>query len=171
MQVFKWERRKGWDILLKAFLTEFTSKNNVALYLKTSPFHSNSNFAEQMQQWVEDHMLESEASLDKLPAVYVIDEQMTQDTLRSLYAAVDCFVLPSRCDCSRSTSLDSIGCGWYKAQHTQQTWLHNRPWSYTGHLCKVPFHGSAMQANAILAPLDGMVSSAGSAAEPSIAVD
>ena len=111
MQVFKWERRKGWDVLLKAFLTEFTSKNNVALYLKTSPFHGGSNFAEQMQQWVEDHMLESEASLDKLPAVYVIDEHMTQDRLRSLYAAVDCFVLPSRCDCSRSTSLDSVGCG------------------------------------------------------------
>lgn len=108
MQVFKWERRKGWDILLKAFLTEFTSKNNVALYLKTCPFHSHSNFAEQMQQWVEDHMLESETSLDKLPAVYVIDEHMTQDRLRSLYAAVDCFVLPSRCDRSRSSFLDSI---------------------------------------------------------------
>ena len=37
------------------------------------------------------------AGMEKLPAVYVIDEHMTQESLRSLYAAVDCFVLPSRC--------------------------------------------------------------------------
>ena len=97
LQVFKWERRKGWDILLQAFLSEFTSKANVALYLKTSPFHSSNNFAEQMQQWVGEHIPGSTAGTDKLPAVYVIDEHMTQESLRSLYAAVDCFVLPSRC--------------------------------------------------------------------------
>ena len=44
LAVFKWELRKGWDALLKAYLTEFTHDEPVELLLKTRPFHSSSDF-------------------------------------------------------------------------------------------------------------------------------
>jgi hypothetical protein len=34
LSVFKWEFRKGWDVLLTSFLTEFTLQDNV----RVSPF-------------------------------------------------------------------------------------------------------------------------------------
>lgn len=94
VQIFKWERRKGWEFLLEAFLREFTPKDNVALYMKTSAYHSDSEFAQHMQKWAAERI--PGTTSEKLPSVYVIDEQMSQERLRSLYAAVDCFVLPSR---------------------------------------------------------------------------
>ncbi len=35
LSVFKWEKRKGWDILLEAYLTEFTKQDKTTLYLQT----------------------------------------------------------------------------------------------------------------------------------------
>ena len=50
-QVFKWEERKGWDVLLSAFLEEFSSAEPVSLTLLTHPFHGDGNFAAQMHNW------------------------------------------------------------------------------------------------------------------------
>lgn len=98
VQIFKWELRKGWDALLAAYLGCFSASDNVALYMKTSPYHSDSNFAQHMQQWALQHLQVSEhAGTQSLPTVYVIDDTMSQERLRQLYASVDCFVLPSRC--------------------------------------------------------------------------
>lgn len=37
LSVFKWERRKGWDVLLRAFIEEFDAdKDDVELVIKTS---------------------------------------------------------------------------------------------------------------------------------------
>ena len=97
VQIFKWEKRKGWDVLLSAFLTQFTSSDNVVLYMKTTSFLSDSKFGDHMQQWASDHLqLSGSVHMEDLPSVYVIDENMSQEKLRSLYASVDCFVLPSR---------------------------------------------------------------------------
>jgi hypothetical protein len=38
----QWEKRKAWDILLKAYFTEFTANDSVALYILTSLYHSDS---------------------------------------------------------------------------------------------------------------------------------
>lgn len=97
MQIFKWELRKGWDVLLAAFLSQFTAADNVALYMKTSPYHSDSNFGSHMRTWAAEHLQASDSvDMDNLPTVYVIDEHMAQDKLRRLYASAQCFVLPSR---------------------------------------------------------------------------
>lgn len=97
VQIFKWEKRKGWDVLLSAFLTQFTAEDGVVLYMKTTSFLSDSKFGDHMQQWVSEHLqISGGVIMDNLPTVYVIDENMSQEKLRSLYASVDCFVLPSR---------------------------------------------------------------------------
>ena len=53
MQIFKWEERKGHDVLLYAYLEEFSASDNVERYLKTAPFHSSSNFLQQAQAAVD----------------------------------------------------------------------------------------------------------------------
>eukprot|EP00887_Chlorella_sp_A99_P006237 scaffold3.g6237.t1 len=69
---FKWETRKGWDILLSAFLTEFSAEDPVALVLMTKaralglvacsvgaevPSYSGTDFAEKMRKWAKDQGL------------------------------------------------------------------------------------------------------------------
>jgi len=39
LSVFKWEARKGWDVLLTSYFTEFSSQDDVALYMLTAPYH------------------------------------------------------------------------------------------------------------------------------------
>ena len=51
LQVFKWEERKGWDVLLSAFLEEFSSAEAVSLTLLTHPYHGDPDFAAQMHRW------------------------------------------------------------------------------------------------------------------------
>ena len=50
-QVFKWEERKGWDVLVSAFLEEFSSAELVSLTLLTHPYHGDPDFAAQMHRW------------------------------------------------------------------------------------------------------------------------
>lgn len=40
LSVFKWEERKGWDVLLEAFFTEFSADDAVVLYILTNNYHS-----------------------------------------------------------------------------------------------------------------------------------
>mgnify|MGYP001802982107 FL=1 len=39
LSIFKWEQRKGWDVLVRAYLSEFTAGDNVSLYLLTNKYH------------------------------------------------------------------------------------------------------------------------------------
>ena len=99
LQIFKWEARKGYDVLLSAYLREFTAADNVELYLKTAPFHSSSNFVQQMHDWAAQYLSIDPSNFGRLPRVYVISSHLTQAKLRSLYKAADAFVLPSRQAC------------------------------------------------------------------------
>jgi len=39
LSVFKFEKRKAWDVLLDAYFTEFSSSDDVALYILTNSYH------------------------------------------------------------------------------------------------------------------------------------
>jgi glycosyltransferase involved in cell wall biosynthesis len=57
LSTFKWERRKGWDVLLEAYLSEFTSEDDVELYILTKPYgKSGSGFQDMMQDWARDKL-------------------------------------------------------------------------------------------------------------------
>jgi len=95
VSVFKWERRKGWDTLLEAYLAEFRAADNVALVLVTQPFHSAADFPEQMRAWARAQGVGEEEARNS-PAVYVTGERVPDDSLPGLYAASDAFVLATR---------------------------------------------------------------------------
>ena len=95
VSVFKWERRKGWDALLAAYLAEFRATEDVALVLVTQPFHSAADFPEQMRAWARAQGVGDEEAR-RSPAVYVTSERVPEESLPGLYAASDVFVLATR---------------------------------------------------------------------------
>ncbi|KAK9078703.1 hypothetical protein SSX86_002760 [Deinandra increscens subsp. villosa] len=94
LSVFKWEYRKGWDVLLQSYLKEFSSPDNVQLYLLTNPYHSDTNFGNKIVEFVEDSGLEK--PVNGWAPVYVIDSHIAQVDFPKLYKAADAFILPSR---------------------------------------------------------------------------
>lgn len=94
LSVFKWEYRKGWDVLLKAYLTEFSGMDGVALYLLTNPYHSDRDFGNKILEFVEDSDIEKPEN--GWASIYVIDNHIPQIDLPRMYKAANAFVLPSR---------------------------------------------------------------------------
>lgn len=94
LSIFKWEYRKGWDVLLKAYLNEFSRSDAVSLYLLTNAYHTDRNFGNKIVEYVEASKIEEPNK--GWPPVYVIDTHIAQVDLPRTYKAADAFVLPSR---------------------------------------------------------------------------
>lgn len=95
LSVFKWEKRKAWDILLEAYFSEFTSEDNVILYLVTSPFHHDSekSFDEIIRDFVKEKF--GNRTVASTPKI-VLMSNIPAVNMPKLYKSIDCFVLPSR---------------------------------------------------------------------------
>ena len=97
---FKWEYRKGWDVLLAAYLREFTPDENVALYLKTYLYGVPDAQARDVNAITErlHRYAEKVLKLDRraLPKVFILPEERPAHEMPGLYKAMDCFVLPTR---------------------------------------------------------------------------
>lgn len=101
LSIFKWEKRKGWDLLLKAYLTEFSDKDDVVLYLLTNPYHSDRDFTTQIQRLVDGDLKDSNLgnlaeSFHAYPPIQIIDTHIPETDLPGLYKSADAFVLPTR---------------------------------------------------------------------------
>lgn len=94
LSVFKWEKRKGWDALLAAYFAEFKPSDPVELLLKTRAFHSSDDFDALISSFVQEHGLPKTSA--GRATVRILGDDLSLEELRSLYAAADCFVLPSR---------------------------------------------------------------------------
>lgn len=94
LSIFKWEYRKGWDVLLQAYLKEFSNVDGVALYLLTNPYHSDRDFGNKIVEFVKGSDLVK--PVDGWAPIYVIDAHIPHVALPRLYNAADAFVLPSR---------------------------------------------------------------------------
>lgn len=92
LSVFKWEKRKGWDLLLQAYFEEFSSSDAVELIVKTSAFHTTSDFEEKIKKLTSG--LKSVKT--PRPRYSLLSRDLPLRELPRLYRAVDAFVLPSR---------------------------------------------------------------------------
>jgi hypothetical protein len=72
--VFKWEQRKGWDVLLKAFLQEFSGADDVVLYLLINAYHSDTNFSRKIHRFVDESSIKE--PLDGWAEIRIIDEHV-----------------------------------------------------------------------------------------------
>ncbi|WIA22210.1 hypothetical protein OEZ85_004541 [Tetradesmus obliquus] len=97
MSVFKWETRKGWDVLLDAYLHEFTAQEPVELHIMTKPFgKGKENFRDQVLQWLQRRFSVDAVQAALMPRVYVYGQHVDDATYPRLYASCDCVVLPTR---------------------------------------------------------------------------
>lgn len=79
--------RKGVDLLLQAYCEEFTRKDDVCLILKTFPNPHNK---------VEDQIHTLSMKYPSMPEIELINKDLEQRELYSLYKAVDCYIHTAR---------------------------------------------------------------------------
>jgi glycosyltransferase involved in cell wall biosynthesis len=91
LSVFELTKRKGWDVLLRAWVEAFDADDDVALIVKTygrrgvKPLEVFSEFLASIGRDVES-----------VPEIVLIEDRLTDAQMRGLYAQCDAFVLPSR---------------------------------------------------------------------------
>jgi glycosyltransferase involved in cell wall biosynthesis len=86
LSVFDWVKRKGWDVLLRAYWSEFEASDEVCLVLRISRLNP-AELAEFVSQ---------EFGGGPRATLLVLPFSVPQDLMPGLYAAADAFVLPSR---------------------------------------------------------------------------
>lgn len=93
LSVFRWQLRKGWDVLIRAFIEEFSPDENVALYLHVAPFRIEKPWQPRQQL---GRLLETYSARATLPRIFLRQTPLTTPELISLYTKSDAFVLPTR---------------------------------------------------------------------------
>eukprot|EP00753_Platysulcus_tardus_P019730 PLAT7479.1.p2 GENE.PLAT7479.1~~PLAT7479.1.p2 ORF type:complete len:304 (+),score=123.49 PLAT7479.1:124-912(+) len=87
LSVFKWEERKGWDILLRAYFQEFKPEEKTILYLLTAPYHGAPDFHREIYAFAEDEL---GLKPEELPRLEVLSPGLPTADMPSLYAASVC---------------------------------------------------------------------------------
>ncbi|GJD10615.1 hypothetical protein Gasu2_47950 [Galdieria sulphuraria] len=93
LSVFKWEPRKGIDILLDAYFREFDASDPVCLVILTRKGNSNSSvFTQKISRYVDSLGI----PLYNRAKFLVLEPSLPTDLMPSLYRRANAFVLPSR---------------------------------------------------------------------------
>jgi len=92
ISIFKWEARKGWDVLLRAFFEEFKRLDDVSLHILTHGYHATKSETSAVQEFIEENGFDQTG----LPRLELITQHIPTMHLPRLYKAADAFVLPSR---------------------------------------------------------------------------
>ncbi|WRZ90007.1 glycosyltransferase family 4 protein [Streptomyces sp. NBC_01007] len=94
LSVFTWQLRKGWDVLLRAYFEEFDATDHVLLTLRCAPFAFGNEGRNSILSCIRD--LRAKFGGTDPPPVRLVETHLKESELADLYAASDCFVLPSR---------------------------------------------------------------------------
>jgi len=95
LSVFKWEERKGWDILLEAFAEEFRADEGVCLFIQTQMFQQRGGAT--VQEKIEGFLAEKfPGRVQEIPPIVAMTERLTKMDMPRLYKAADGFVLATR---------------------------------------------------------------------------
>ncbi|HLK55179.1 MAG TPA: methyltransferase domain-containing protein, partial [Chthonomonadaceae bacterium] len=95
LSVFDWTLRKGWDVLLQAYVEEFRVEEDVALILKT---HSGLGYTtQQMSDMLVNYLTQTLGrDPNHIPDIILQDANIPDGRMPNLYRAADCYVMPTR---------------------------------------------------------------------------
>jgi glycosyltransferase involved in cell wall biosynthesis len=102
VSVFEWGRRKGVDLLLKAYRAAFKPDDAVLLILKIDNRAPASNPFQELAAW-----LPSPAP----PVGIMYNQRLSPQRMAELYQGADCFVLPTRGEGWCMPALEAMACG------------------------------------------------------------
>jgi len=96
LSVFRWSYRKGFDVLIKSFLREFSSKDNVCLVISSK--HASGIMDKRFTDAMENDILRlvEEHSLGNSAPIYWTKDNISYEDMPTLYSMSDCFCLASR---------------------------------------------------------------------------
>eukprot|EP00727_Mastigamoeba_balamuthi_P000020 m51a1_g10014 hypothetical protein (744) ;mRNA; r:29499-33434 len=101
LSVFKWEPRKGPDVLLRAYWEAFSDSDDVVLYLHTYMYQGSdprnaARVADAVRAAAVRVGLGEQWDRKTLPPVVVLSRELSASEMPRLYKAADAFVLPTR---------------------------------------------------------------------------
>jgi len=90
--IFQWHKRKGYEILLKAYLSEFSKDDDVVLILKVNAL----NIKNLTKESIRKDILKIKSYLGKkdFPLIYVSDKIVDENHIYGLHNISDCYVAP-----------------------------------------------------------------------------
>jgi glycosyltransferase involved in cell wall biosynthesis len=117
LAVFGWARRKGWDVLVRAYLEEFEHEEAVTLALLVVPVFTPMNeIVTELKEFITHHLGRDPA---KSAPIVLLDFDPGTANMPRLYRAADAYVLPSRGEGwgrpymeAMAMGLPTIGTGW-----------------------------------------------------------
>ena len=109
LSVFDWQMRKGYDVLLRAYCTEFKSNEDVTLILKVStvnqPF---AQLVDLVSYFIERNL---RMKLENSPNIVLMTGMLPHERFPHLYASADAFVLPTRGEGWGRPYMEALACG------------------------------------------------------------
>jgi glycosyltransferase involved in cell wall biosynthesis len=109
LSVFDWQMRKGYDVLLRAYCTEFRADEHVTLILKVSTV--NQPFAQLVD--LVSYFIERKLrmKLEHSPNIVLMTGMLPHALFPRLYASADAFVLPTRGEGWGRPYMEALACG------------------------------------------------------------
>jgi len=97
LSIFEWTHRKGWDVLIRAYLEEFRPHEDVRLIIRA---YQGGGVVGSQRRSVIEQLTEYIISLgydpDNIPDIEFIERMIPAELMPALYRAADAFVLPTR---------------------------------------------------------------------------
>lgn len=90
--IFQWNYRKGYDVLIKAFLSEFSDADDACLIVKTNPIDGSPK-----KEFIKI-CGDNKSALGKRSygRIFFSDEKIPYEDISKIHSSCDCFVLPHR---------------------------------------------------------------------------
>lgn len=104
--VGKFEARKGLDLLLEAYMTEFLMGESVLLIILTSAYHSSSEFQSEIKKVVKSKNLDSQTNNPP----YIVLSGLPQDSMPAIYSLADILVIPSKGEGFGRPHVEAMAC-------------------------------------------------------------
>lgn len=108
VSVFDWQYRKGWDLLLQAYVQEFSAADDVALYAKVYQLSNQTAIEAELRYYIEQVL---GRRVDQVPDVVLLPFDLPEAEMPGLYTAMHAFVLPSRGEGYGRPYLEAMACG------------------------------------------------------------